>query len=266
MKLTVYVVQRSDRKNYVAQWTDPTTGTVKMKSTGTANRREADKFAGQLQLKLESGEDVEADRIEWKELANRYTAEYLSGKALRTRKKFLAIRKHVERLINPKFAHVLTSSKISKLQGSLRSEGMAEATIKSSLSALRACLNWGKKVEILTRVPAFVMPTRTDKSKGRPLTNDEFQRLLAVVDNPEHQFTHAESIKDFLWGLWFSALRIEEALRLTWNPTPDGMSLETDVKGIIRLRIEANRDKSTEVRLLPLAIDFQLFLQSTPLD
>lgn len=266
MKIPVYVIQRTDRKNYVAQWVDPTTGKIKHKSTGTANRREADKYAGQLQAKLEAGELIDTARIEWQILADRYRDEYLSGKAARTRFKFRAVRAHVERLINPKYANVLTSSKISQLQGLLRAEGMAEATIKSSLSSLRACLNWGKKVEVLNRVPAFIMPTRTDKSKGRPLTPAEFNQMLAIVDDPQHKIGHAETVKDFMWGLWLSSLRIEEALRLTWEPTPDGLSLETDAKGVIRLRIEANRDKSTEVRLLPLALDFQRFLQSTPVE
>ena len=279
MEIPVYVFKRDDRTNYVCQWTDPITGTLKQKSAGTANRRDADRVAGQLQAKLEAGEDIDPKRIEWSKvivnketgertpvgLADRYVAEYLTGKAEKTQRKFNAIRVHVDRLINPQYANALTSPKISWLQGKLREEGLEESTIKSSLSALRACLNWGRKTELLTKVPTFIMPTRTEKSKGRPLEENEFTHYLECITEEVGE-KYANSIKDFVCGLWLSALRIEEALRLTWEPTADGMSLETDTKGIIRLRIEANADKSTDVRLMPIPLDFHLFLQSTPVE
>lgn len=262
MEITVYVFKRDGRKNYECQWNDPVTGQTKMKSTRTPNRRLADQFAGELRAKLEAGTEINPIKTEWIVLADRYESEYLSGKAKRTLFKFRAIRKHVEKIINPKFVQVLTSSKLSEFQGILRNNGMEEATIKTSLSALRACLNWGKTVDLVKSVPVFVMPTRTEKAKGRPLTDGEFKAMLGAADKVVEEYS--ESVKDLMLGLWFSALRIEEALRLTWEPTSDGFSLETDQKGIIRLRIESNADKSTAVRLLPLALDFQRFLQSTP--
>jgi integrase len=278
MAITVYVFKRDDRTNYVCQWTDPTTGTVKQRSAKTANRREADKFAGQLQAKLDAGEDVETSRIEWSlvienedgeetpvGLADRYESEYLSGKATRTQYKFRAIRGHVERLINPKYANSLTSPKISWLQGELRKEGMEESTIKSSLSALRACLNWGKRMELLNKVPTFIMPTRVNEAKGRPLTFPEFKKYLETIEAPKSGFGEcAHSLQDVVWGMWLSSLRLEECLSLTWDPSPSGISLEIDAKEIVRIRIESNSDKSTDVRLMPTPIDFQAFILSTP--
>jgi integrase len=266
MEITVYVFKRKDRTNYTCQWSDPVTGEQQFKSTGTPNRRKADVFAGELKVKLEAGKEVDPLKTEWKVLADRYEQEYLSSIAKRTRYKFQAIRRHVERLINPKYVTALSSSVMSTFQQQLRNEGMAEATIKSSLSSLRACLNWGKhEVEIVHAVPKIKLPTRVNKSKGRPLTEAEFKRMLDVAPD-EVGAEFAPSIIDTMTGLWFSSLRIEEALRLTWEPTADGFNLECDPDGSVRIRIESLSDKSTEVRYMPLPPDFQRFILSTPED
>lgn len=275
----VYVIKRAGRKNYVCQWEDPVTGRMKMQSTGTPNRREADKIAGQIELKLQAGEDVAPIYTEWSRidvnqatgerkavgLADRYEAEVLQGKSPRTLYKFQAIRKHVERLINPKYVTVLTSPRMAEFQGQLRSEQMAEATIKSSLSALRACLNWGKKIDLIAKVPHIVMPTRCRKMKGRPISFPEFSTMLNCVADEVGE-SYAPSVKDMMVGLWLSGLRIEEALRLTWEPTADGFNLDVDADGTIRIKIEALSDKSTEARYLPLLPDCQRYLASTPME
>lgn len=266
MPVKVYVIKREDRRNYVCQWEDPITGITKMKSARTANRREADKFAGCLEASINDGRTIDPNRTTWTVLADRYEKEVLTGKAPKTMAKFKAIRGWIERVINPKLACALDASELSKLQSKMRDDGLAEATIKTNLSALRACLNWGKDiVKIIANVPAILMPTRTNKMKGRAITIGEFIKMLEaipkVIDEP-----HVESFHFLLVGLWLSGLRLHEALRLTWTPTSDGISVELGEDGSARIRIEANADKSTEQRLLPLAVDFCQFLTAVPAD
>ncbi|MES2788315.1 MAG: site-specific integrase [Planctomycetota bacterium] len=263
MTVKVYVIKREDRRNYVCQWEDPITGITKMKSAGTANRREADKFAGSLESAINEDRVVDPLTTPWSVLADRYENEVMKGRAVKTLAKFKAVRGWVERIINPKLARSVDDSEVSKLQGKMRDEGLAEATIKSNLTALQACLNWGKDiVKLITKVPAIMMPTRVGEMKGRALETTEFIGMLNAIPKVIGA-QHVEGFHFLLVGLWLSGLRLDEALRLTWRPTADGISVEFD-DGVPKIRIEANADKSTEQRLLPVAPDFRMFLCAVP--
>jgi integrase len=262
MEIRVYVFKRGGRSNYVCQWTDPITGKTKMKSAGTAIRREADRFAARLEETLKAGRVVDPMSTLWAVLADRYENEPLSSRARATLYKFKAVRSWVEKCINPKLARSLDASEVSKLQSHMRTAGLEEATIRSSLQALRACLRWGKRLGLLADSPFIDMPERCNKAKGRPVEFTEFLKMLDCVIDVVGE-PHMERMKFLLCGLWLSGLRLDEALRLTWQPTLDGFYLQRDGEAW-RIKIEANADKSTEERLLPLAGDFVAFLGEVP--
>lgn len=262
MKISVYLMQRAGRTNWECQWKDPITGLLKTRSTKTPNKREAERFAGNLEAELNAGTYRNAWNVPWKTLAERYELEVMSSRAKKTRYKFQAARKWLEKLINPQFASLIDADMISKFQSQLRTEGQEEATIKGHLSALRACLNWAEKLQLIARAPHFAMPKRINKAKGRALTEAEFKSYLEAMEEtvgPKHE----AGFRELIYGLWLSGLRLEEAIRLTWEPTYDGISVDL-TEGIPRLRIEANEDKSTKARLLPITPDFGKFLLDIP--
>lgn len=77
----------------------------------------------------------------------------------------------------------------------------------------------------------------------------------------------AGSWQHFLQGLWFSGLRLSEALKLYWDreDCPDIECLEVDLSGRRpMLRIPAALDKGKRDRLLPITPDFAAFLAETP--
>lgn len=257
----VYLMRRNGRRNYEAQWRDPITGKLKTKTTGTHLQRSAERFAGALADKLNNGEAVNKLRTKFADAANQYEEQHLNGLAWKTKTKWLATRHRIVELIDPMYLSVLDSAAISGFQSTLRKLGLAEATIKGHLSCLRAFFRWCKPLGMIREVPHFAMPKRTGKMKGRPPTVEEFERIQSaipkVLNCPELE---AEWL--FLArGLWWSGLRLEEALTLSWDDG-DMQVVMTGKKP--RLRIEANTDKSTKVRLLPLATEFVEMLQSVP--
>ena len=52
--------------------------------------------------------------------------------------------------------------------------------------------------------------------KGRPITGEEFDRMLAKVPEVVGDAA-AESWRHYLRGLWWSGLRLAESLELFWE-------------------------------------------------
>lgn len=260
--ITLSLMRRAGRSNWECQWTDPITGRKKTRSTGNANRREAERFLGALEHKLNTNQLDEQRNSTWESVADRYETEVLDSLALKTKNKFKTVRNAVEEIISPKLAKSLDSSQVSKFQSKLREKGNKEATIKSQLSALRACLHWAHETDLIPKVPIFKMPRRTAKMKGRPITTEEFERMVEaipkVVPNKEYQ----PCWKFFLEGLWPSTLRLDEALRLSWDRS-EGFSVDLAGKHP-RFRIEVLHDKSRKFRSLPMTPDLAAFLLKVP--
>ena len=74
-------------------------------------------------------------------------------------------------------------------------------------------------MELIVRVPDFQMPKAGKHQrmmKGRPVTPKEFQRMLDVTEQVVGAES-AESWRFLLEGLWWSGLRLGEAMNLTWH-------------------------------------------------
>lgn len=253
-----YLMHRPNRK-IECQWRDPVTGKLKTKSTGTTKPRDAERFLARLEDELNNGEAHGVDTL-WATVADRYQAEVLVSRAPATLRKFQGTRNAVEDLIDPKLVASLTTATIAKFTNGLRARGLAALTIKGHLQYLRTCLRWANRAGLLRSVPAFEMPRRVNKMKGRPITAEEFERMLSALPVifppsliPEWEF--------LLRGLWLSGLRIGEALKLTWDPSGFCVNLAGKVP---RLKIEVNEQKSAKAELLPLAPDFAEFLLAVP--
>ena len=109
--------------------------------------------------------------------------------------------------------------------------------------------------------------------KGRPITLEEFERMLAkvpevvklAVDTKEQKARKVavvESWKFYLRGLWASGLRLEESLELHWEREE---KLSVDFSGKYpRLRIRAEAEKGNKDRLLHIVPEFEELLNEIP--
>ena len=169
----------------------------------------------------------------------------------------------VERLVGPKLLASLDAAQLSKFQAALRAGKLEEPSIKGHLAYLHAALGWAKLVGMIVEVPAMAFPTRTAGMKGRAIAGEEFDRMIAAVpavfaDKPET----IESWKHLLRGLWWSGLRLGEALALDWT---DDRKLCVDLEGKRPMfRVRANAEKGYKDRTFPVAREFAEMLLAVP--
>lgn len=106
--------------------------------------------------------------------------------------------------------------------------------------------------------------------KGRPITGEEFDRMLDAVpkvvkmkgSTKEDKARVVESWKFYLRGLWYSGLRLSESLEL-YRDREDKLSIDFSGKYPM-LRIRAESEKGKKDRLLPIVPEFAEFLQQVP--
>ena len=252
------------------QYKDPITGRTKTKSSKTTNRREAERASAKLEAELREGRYKPASKITWAEFRRRYEDEVLAALAIRTDDKVTGVLNAIERILSPSKLRDLTEQRISHYSATLRRDGRAEDTIKGHLAHLQAALHWACEMGLLSVMPKIKMPKRTKKAKkgkrvmpmkGRPITREEFERMLAKVAAVVGK--HAESSwKWYLEGLWLSGLRLAESLELYWD-RDDRLCVDLTGEHPM-LWIPAELEKGNEDRLLPMAPEFAEFLLSTP--
>lgn len=111
--------------------------------------------------------------------------------------------------------------------------------------------------------PIIEMPRVRKKSKGRPLTEAEFQALLTATDAIYHlKPERAAGCKRLLTGLRLSGLRIGEA-DLSWD---DQESFHVDWTSYERpvFVMPDTIDKTAQDRVFPMTPDFWAFISTVP--
>lgn len=262
--ITVHVVNRG-RKFLYLRFVDPATRKPIERSSGCTTRKAALLEAGKWQAELREGRYKPASKVTWAEFRARYENEALPSLAENTAGKVLSMFNSIEKHVSPARLADLTAERIVTWQQALRDKHLSEATIKSYSAHLKAALRWAADIKLLATVPRIRMPQRAKNQrvmKGRPLTTEEFEKLLAAL--PKVVGTRrAPSWEFLLRGLWWSGLRITEALTLRW----DGHGLTVDMTGKRpMLRIPAEAEKGNRSRVLPLAPEAAEMLQAVPED
>lgn len=257
--ITVRLINRKRKFFYMrAELPD---GTRQERSTGVRvggpkQRREAERVAAVWEAELREGRFKAPSKVTWTEFTDRYEREALSGLAERTAQKVATTFSQVAEILNPRLLADVTTERLSHFQTVLRDRGRAEDTIKGSLAHLKAALRWAGNMGLLNTVPKFVMPKRAKGAKamkGRPITGEEFERMLSVLPLVVGE-TASESWRHLLRGLWWSGLRLEESLNLTWD-SPDTIRIDTSGRYVM-LRIGADNEKGHRDRLYPVAPEF----------
>ena len=134
-----------------------------------------------------------------------------------------------------------------------------------------SALRWAVKVGMLTKAPEVTMPKRAKGAsvmKGRPISGEEFDRMLEAVPKVLGDETNpaepamVESWQHYLSGLWLSGLRLAESLELSWD-RDDKLCVDLQPGEHPMLRIPAALEKGNKDRLLPMAPEFAEFLLQT---
>jgi integrase len=287
----VWVMEYAGRPNYYLQWKDPVnqrrrTKATKIPRTGKArDRKLAERAARELENKLAAGEAVIPSRFSWKDFRRRYETEVVPGLAGRTGEKISSVFDRFEVEIGPQRLWDVDEKRLSAFVTKLR-EGkpakpkpgaapplknerlgqLTESTIAGHLAHLKAALNWAKSQKLLPQVPAFPRLKRARMSKGakvmrgRPITTEEFERMLEQVEAVVGAAT--SDWRFYLQGLWTSGLRLAESLELYWDRQDKLHPVLTGRYPM--LRIPAELEKGHKERLLPMAPEFARLLETVP--
>jgi integrase len=288
----VWVMEYAGRPNYYLQWKDPVnrrrrTKATKIPRTGKAKERKmAERAARELENKLAAGEAVIPSRYTWEDFRRRYEEEVVPGLAGRTGEKIRSVFDRFETEIGPQRLWDVDEKRLSAFVTKLR-EGrpakprpgaesspkgkragqLTESTIAGHLAHLKAALNWAKSQKLLPQVPAFPRLKRARMSKGakvmrgRPITTEEFERMLEQVEATVGAAT-ASQWRFYLQGLWTSGLRLAESLELYWDRQDKLHPVLTGRYPM--LRIPAELEKGHKERLLPMAPEFARLLETVP--
>ena len=257
----VKVFKRSGRDHYEMQWKDPVSWKVKTRTTGTKIRREADRMAAKLEVELDNGGFQGDSPTTWAEFRERYEAEAFLGKSPNTVRKDRAALQKIEDLIAPKYLTSVTPNAIGQYRRKLYAEGLAGFTIRGHLAALRRFLRWAKRNHLIAAIPEIDLPTKVTRTRGRAITAEEFERMLAKTASVVGEDA-AESWLFLLQGLWLSGLRLSEAMKLHWT---DDRNLCVDLSGKRPMfRIRGHAEKGRKDRVLPMAPEFAELLDEVP--
>ena len=260
----VHLIREKDRQNLTMRYRDPVTGKHVKKSSGTSNQKEALKLAAQWEAAINESRYRAPLKTTWDQFRDRYEVEHLARLAAGTQDRAKRALDLFEQYMHPRLLRDVTASRISQFQATLRDDRkIEETTIAAHLRHLKAALRWAEGIGIMAKAPKIAMPKRVKGGKlmkGRPITTEEFERMLSKV--PEARPKDAGAWKRFLTGLWLSGLRLRESLLLSWDEDAD---FAVDLSGRHpRFRIAGKAQKSGQAQLLPMTPDFAEWLLDTP--
>lgn len=263
------------------RYTDPVTKQDIRISTETTDEAAALEQKRQLEAKLTLGIEVaprrskagDGPRMPWEEFRDDYSrlkvATFRSDLAKNQAECNIDV---CENVIKPRtLGDMAKPSSLARLQSELlagacspRKKARSPHTVRSYMGTLIAALNWAHRpMHWLPESVDFKLLDCDDPDKGRPITLEEFERMLAavpkVIDDPQDE----PGWKYLLRGLWESGLRLREALSVAWDI--DGMIVPTfHRKGLPTLHIPAKLQKSRKAQDVPTTPGFAALLEETP--
>ena len=260
-EIRVTVCKYPNRANLVLRYIDPLTGRQKTKSAGTADEAKAIGAAAVWQDELRTGRYQAPSKMTWAEFRQRHETEFQPSMAHQTRLKFTTTFNLVERLLRPARVRDVTTAAISRWVVALRDEGRKDATIGLYCRQLRSAMNWAQSMGFIPAAPKIREP-KGEKMKGRPIVLEEHERMLAAVAKADPAGGVA-LWQRFLNGLWWSGLRLSEAVALSWDAAaPVAVIMQPGYHPALRFQLGSQKAKRAE--LVPIAPEFAKMLEATP--
>ena len=259
------------------------TGKQVARTAGTSKRRAAEKKAAKWEAELQEGRYLKPSRWPWAEFRHHHSMHVLSGMKPTTASSYDCALDQFEKLANPQKLADVTTARVTAFTTALRERGNRPATVAHHLRHLKAVLRWAHRQGFLLKLPTFEMPKQQKGMRGRPITAEEFDRMLDSITKglfaqpkegqeptPEQQAQldqDRQPIVDswtfYLRGLWASGLRVSESLTLSWNEAAGAIVVDLSGRRPM-LRIPAEAEKGNTHRLLPVTPEFAELLRDVP--
>ena len=251
--IKVHVIAYPDRPNLMMRYRCPDSGKQIARSTGTKNRRDAERAAAKWEAELREGRYNKPSKMTWEEFREQFDRDVLGGLKEGTATTYDSTLNVFEREVRPGKLSELNTAKVTAFVTALRDRRLSPATIARHLRTLKVAARWANRQGLLLKVPQFDMPKQAKGMKGRPIVLEEFERMVAAA--PEMEF--------YLKGLWLSGLRLAESLLLRWDDAPGALVVDFTGRRPM-LRIPAESEKGGAHRLLAMAPEFAELLHTVP--
>ena len=272
MTSRVWIAEVSGR-NLQLRWLDEH-GRERRRSTKTKRKAVAEKQRAELEAKLllkrpvdlppaVHDEDCGPD-MDWPAFVREYDRLYLYGIRDSSRKHAMSRIAVCQKIAQAKtLGEMASRGTLERVQAALRA-GRSPWTVKTTLDALLAALRWAERRDWIIRVPKIdrLKTSRLKAMKGRPITGEEFDRILREVpritgDGP------AESWRRTLRGYWESGFRRDELLAMSWDD-PDQIMPCWDRGRFPVLLIPAAHQKNDTEDEIPMLPGLESLLLETP--
>jgi integrase len=175
----------------------------------------------------------------------------------------------IEELMSPDTLARITEKWLSRFHSLAKKRDVSAYTVRKYFQHLQTALKWAKEQGLIKAAPVFPKQAKQTQRgaklmKGRPITGEEFDRLLAAAPKIAKTPEATESLTYLLKGLWLSGLRLGEALSLTWDQWADGIRVSVDDDNDVCLMIDGGNQKNRQALTYPVVDDFAEFLLNTP--
>lgn len=248
----IIVFKRDGRKYFECQWTDPRTNRKRTRSTKKTTRRDAERWVSKHEDELLETHSL-SGKVTWADFRKRYEEEALHGLAKKTVGKTKGTFNKIESLMSPAYVESLDTRAIEQLKSKLYGCGIQPSTIVSHMINVRKALRWAHKRKLIKTMPEVDVPKKTPARRGRAVTQEEFDRMIEAVPKVVGE-KNRESWEFLLNGLWWSGLRLGEAMLLHWT---SDKNITIDYSDDLPMfSIQGHAEKSRKTRLLPMAREF----------
>ncbi|MBO53327.1 MAG: hypothetical protein CMJ69_21430 [Planctomycetaceae bacterium] len=265
---------------FQVRWTDPETAREVRVSAGTHDRDIAERQKQEIEAQLLLGVFATATKkkagpqMSWDDFRDEYSRQKLTQLRPRSASDAENRLDIVERIASPRTLGDMVDrdtlddiqSRLLAGESSRHGRPRSPHTVRSQMAVLFAALNWAA-LKGWTDPPPKILKIKTSKlraMRGRPLTGEEFDRLLAVVPTVVGDDA-AQSWRFLLRGLWESALRIGEAMHLHWTDANEILP-QWRPRRLPTLSIPAALQKNDVQEEIPLLPGFESLLLSVPED
>ncbi len=138
-------------------------------------------------------------------------------------------------------------------------------TVASKMATLMAAFHWARQMGMIAgvgEITRFRAGKKKKEMRGRPISGEEFERLLAKVPNVTGD-PAAETWRHLLRGLWESGLRLGEALEFSWD-LPRTIRPVWRRCGLPTIKIPGAMHKNGDDEEIPMLPARELLLSSVP--
>jgi integrase len=258
--IRVRIRRKPARKNLLLYYHDPTSGKEISRSAKTADMGEAERAARDWENELLAFRG--ADSNGWDYFRIRFLQSHCVELAKVSTIGYTTALNHYQRLFAPKSVADVTADTLSQFKVKML-ETQSLETVFKHIRHIRSALAWAASVGMIRAVPK-VKRVRQHKRKwmrGRPITEAEFRKMLKHA----HAATGKRDVarwQQLLWLLWYSGMRIEEAIILSWDTPP--LYLQLDSKPFPQLVFFVESHKGRRDEATPMPPDLHDWLQAIP--